>query len=238
MIPKKIHYCWFGRNPLNKTAIKCIESWKKYNPDFEIHEWNEDNYDVYKISYSSQAYHAKKYAFVSDFARFDILFNEGGIYLDVDVELLKPLDPLLENDAYIGFEEEKYVNPGLGFGCISGHPLIGEIIKNYKKRDFLKSDGKYDYTTIVHTVSDILYSKGLINNNQLQTIENCTIYPKDFFQPIDMNTQKLIITNNTISIHHYASSWYPTHRKILQRLAKLAGPKVKNLVRKIIKRKW
>ena len=238
MIPKKIHYCWFGGNPLNKLAIKCINSWKKYCPNYEIIEWNENNYDVNSSKYSEQAYQAKKYAFVSDYARFDIIYKEGGIYLDVDVEIIKPIDNLLNNKAFMGFEYETYVAPGLGFGAIAGHPLLAHILLNYQKKRFIKNDGKYDYTTIVHTTTNILIDKGLVGNNEIQTVEDCTIYPKDYFQPIDIKKNKINITDNTYSIHHYASSWYPFHRKILKQLSKFAGPKIKNWVRKIIKRKW
>ena len=238
MIPKKIHYCWFGKNQLDKLALRCIATWRKHCPDYEIIELNEKNFDVYSTAYTKQAYDAKKYAFVSDFARFDILYKEGGIYLDVDVELLKPLDPLLQNKAYMGFEEETYVNPGLGFGSVAGHSLLGDILEKYHQRVFIDDEGRYDYTTVVHTVTNILLGKGLVDNNQLQTIQDCTIYPKDFLQPVDIKSNKTFITQNTYSIHHYASSWYPTHRKILKKLSKIAGPQMKHFVRKLIKRKW
>ena len=105
-IPKKIHYCWFGRNPLPESAKKCIESWKKYCPEYEIIEWNEDNFDLTENRYAREAYEQKKWAFVSDYARLKIVYEQGGIYMDVDVELIKPLDELTELDGYMGFEKE------------------------------------------------------------------------------------------------------------------------------------
>ena len=123
MIPKKIHYCWFGGNPLPALAKRCISSWKKYLPDYEIIEWNESNYDVHKIPYISEAYNAKKYAFVSDYARFDILYNHGGLYFDIDVEVLDSLDDIIKDGPFMGIEQPKrghedniFVAPGLGLG--------------------------------------------------------------------------------------------------------------------------
>ncbi|MCL2064625.1 MAG: glycosyl transferase [Candidatus Cloacimonetes bacterium] len=225
-IQKKIHYCWFGRKPLNKLSLKCIDSWKKYCPDYEIIEWNEENFDVNMIPFTHDAYNAKKYAFVSDFARFFILQKEGGIYLDVDVEIIKPLDSLLENKAYMGFETDIYVNPGLGFGAIANHPLMNLFIAEYTRLVFPMDAKKQNSLTVVHIVTNILLKKGLKLNNEKQIIENCTIYSKDFFQPIDCLTKKLIITDNTFSIHHYAASWYTPQRKLLKYLSKLLGPKM------------
>src|SRR5215510_15199585 len=114
MIPKIIHYCWFGGNPLSELALKCIASWKKYFPNYEIKEWNESNYDVHKIPYTSEAYNAKKYAFVSDYARFDILYQYGGIYFDVDVEVIKQFGDILNDTGFMGMETLSGCNAGLG----------------------------------------------------------------------------------------------------------------------------
>lgn len=124
MIPKKIHYCWFGRNPLPELAVRCIESWKKYCPDYEIIEWNEDNYDINKISYVKEAYQARKWAFVTDYVRLDVVNQYGGIYLDTDVELLKSLDPLLKYKSFFGMEEGKFIATGLGFGAEKGTKIL------------------------------------------------------------------------------------------------------------------
>ena len=131
-IPKKIHYCWFGRNPLPESAKKCIESWKKYCPAYEIIEWNEDNFDLTENRYAREAYEQKKWAFVSDYARLKIVYEQGGIYMDVDVELIKPLDELTELDGYMGFEKEidgqMWIATGLGFGARAGHPIVGDTL--------------------------------------------------------------------------------------------------------------
>ena len=147
-IPKKIHYCWFGRNPLPESAKKCIESWKKYCPEYEIIEWNEDNFDLTENRYAREAYEQKKWAFVSDYARLKIVYEQGGIYMDVDVELIKPLDELTELDGYMGFEKEidgqMWIATGLGFGARAGHPIIGALLKDYEDIPFIKEDGRLD----------------------------------------------------------------------------------------------
>lgn len=141
-IPKKIHYCWFGRNPLPESAKKCIESWKKYCPAYEIIEWNEDNFDLTENRYAREAYEQKKWAFVSDYARLKIVYEQGGIYMDVDVELIKPLDELTELDGYMGFEKEidgqMWIATGLGFGARAGHPIVGALLKDYEDIPFIK----------------------------------------------------------------------------------------------------
>ncbi|MCL2798411.1 MAG: glycosyl transferase [Firmicutes bacterium] len=236
MIPKKIHYCWFGGKPLGKLETKCVASWKKFCPDYEIIEWNEANFDVNAIKYTKQAYEAKKYAFVSDYARFDILYREGGIYLDTDVELIKPLDELLIHKVYMGFERPGLVNSGLGFGTEAGHELLQYICESYRARAFLKDDGSPDYTTVVQIVSSTLYPKGLTDENTIQVIDGCTIFPMDYFQPIDQKTRKKYITQNTFSIHHYAASWYSKRHKFLKKIGKLMPPGLTRLGRKILGR--
>ena len=131
MIPKIIHYCWFGRNPKPELAVKCIKSWKKRCPDYEIIEWNEDNFDISSCPlYVRQAYEAKKWAFVSDYVRLKVVYDEGGVYLDTDVELKKGLDALLAYDAYFGFEDGTHVNTGLGFGAVKGAPILKEMMQD------------------------------------------------------------------------------------------------------------
>lgn len=231
MIPKVIHYCWFGGKPLSKLAQKCINSWRKYCPDYEIIEWNEKNYDVNVIRYTTQAYGAGKFAFASDYARFDIVYRQGGIYLDVDVELLKSLDQFLQHKAYMGLEKPGLVNSGLGFGSESGHPLLLEICENYRAREFSKPDGSQDLTTVVQIVSTILRDRGLNQENAVQSVCDCTIYPTEFFQPMDYYNKKVSITQNTHSIHHYAASWYSPTRRLLKGMSLLAGPNVSNFIR-------
>lgn len=208
MIPKKIHYCWFGRGEMSELVIKCIDSWKKYLTDYEIILWNEDNFDVNINNYVKQAYEAKKYAFVSDFARFYILYNEGGVYMDVDVEVLKPIDIFLKQKAFMGFESDEGVNPGLTIGCEKGNNIIREIMDSYLNKEFIYTDGTYNYTTIVKYTTDILLKYGLVLDDSLQNINGVTIYPKTYFCPLTWGSNKIDFTDNTYTIHHFAASWH------------------------------
>lgn len=212
-INKTIHYCWFGRGKKSELINKCIESWKIHLPDYEIIEWNEDNFDITVCDYAREAYEAKKYAFVSDFARFYILHNHGGIYLDTDVEVIKSLDELLENDAFAGFESNEGVNPGLVLGSKKGNKLISEILDSYSNRKFIMSDGNYDITTVVKYTTDILKQYGLKCNNKVQTIENMKIYPKTYFCPLTNNSSKTDFSENTYTIHHFAGTWITEKQK-------------------------
>ena len=213
MIPKIIHYCWFGGNPLPELAKKCISSWKKFLPDYEIKEWNESNYDVRKIPYIAQAYDAKKYAFVSDYARFVILYQYGGIYFDTDVEVIKPLDSILENGAFCGVECDGALNAGLGIASPEKLPILQEILESYKKSSFIKENGDYDFTTVVERVSKIFSKYGFTNENKIQNIAGFTVYPSEYFNPIDYYTHRLNITPNTYTIHHGAASWVDDFEK-------------------------
>ncbi len=231
MIPKIIHYCWFGRNPLPPLAIKCIESWKKYLPDYEIQEWNEDNFDVNIIPYTQEAYQAKKFAFVSDYARLWILYNYGGIYFDTDVELIKPIYDIIQRGPFWGSEGSIFniniisVAPGLGIGSYAKHDVYKQFLDYYSTAHLINNkNNKLGYITIVDIATNILSSLGWEKKNKLQKINDMYIYPIDFFAPIDMITNKLIVTSNTRSIHWYSGSWVDKkHKKSL-----------KNYIRKII----
>ncbi len=223
-IPKVIHYCWFGGNPLPPLALKCIESWKKYLPDYEIKEWNESNFDVNSIPYTAEAYAAKKYAFVSDYARFKILYDEGGIYFDTDVEVIKPMDDIIAAGPFMGCENPYMegatpnelgvapglglgVNPGLGLGVNPGLGLFRELLDLYDNLSFRKQDGSLNTKTIVEYTTELLCEKGLINTGKIQEVACVKIYPKEYFCPLDYKSGKLKITKNTVSIHHYTASW-------------------------------
>ncbi len=207
---KKIHYCWFGGNPLPPLAEKCIASWRKFCPDYEIIEWNETNFDINCCAYVKEAYEAKKWAFVSDYARFKILYEHGGLYFDTDVEVIKPLDEIVAKGNFMGREIEgkASVAPGLGFGVNPGLGLIKELLDSYNDRHFINSDGSYNQKTIVEYTSEILCKHGLQNTNDIQFIADVYIYPKEYFCPMDYYTGKLSITKNTYSIHHYTASWH------------------------------
>ena len=222
MIPKIIHYCWFGGNPLPELAQKCIASWMKYLPDYEIKEWNESNYDVRKIPYIAQAYDAKKYAFVSDYARFDILYQFGGIYFDTDVEMIKDLTPIIEKGAFIGVEKGKrpLLAAGLGIASPAATAIYREILDSYKSEQFVKEDGAFNLKTVVERVSEIYVRHGFFESDNMQYVADTFIYPSDYFCPKDFDTGNLEITENTYCIHHYDGSWMPPY-VVAQQKAKI-----------------
>lgn len=212
MIPKRIHYCWFGGNPLPESAIKYIESWKKYCPDYEIKEWNERNFNLDSNTYVKEAYTAKKWAFITDYVRLYAMVTEGGIYMDTDVEVTKPLDCFLELQAFSGFEDEENIPTGI-MACGKGFPLFEELLREYDTRHFILPDGSYEITTNVVTITEICKRYGLKQNNSLQTISGFTIYPKDWFCPKDYITGKIVETENTHTIHHFSGTWHDEYSK-------------------------
>lgn len=229
MIPKIIHYCWFGKNPLPPLAVKCIESWKKYCPDYEIKEWNESNFDVNCNQYTKEAYEAKKWAFVSDVARLFALVNHGGIYMDTDCELLKPIDEFLSLDAVSGFETETQISTAF-MGCRKEHLLFAELLQDYNRKNFKLADGGYDTTTNVTAVTNALLKKGIMLNNKLQTVSDFTLYPKEYFCPKNGKTGDINISENTYAIHHFDGSWLTAEQKqeyeIVTRYRKKYGTKL------------
>lgn len=176
---KVIHYCWFGKNPKPDIVLKCIESWKNYCPDYTIVEWNESNFDVNCCNYVSEAYTAKKWAFVSDYCRFYVLYHQGGIYLDTDVELIKALDGL--TDCFVGFESNERVASGLIRAAQKGDKICQLMLQSYENDCFLCSDGSYNLMTVCERETTILCKLGLKKDNTLQVISGTTIYPVDFF---------------------------------------------------------
>lgn len=210
MIPKKIHYCWFGGNPKPRLAKKCMRSWKKYCPDYEILEWNESNYDISAAPlYVRQAYEAKKWAFVTDYVRLQVVYENGGIYLDTDVELLKGLDDLLEHRAYFGFEDDGHINTGVGFGAEKGHELLKEIMADYRDIPFCREDGSLDTLSCPQRNTAVFLRHGLKQDGSMQTLADETqILPRDYFNPKDWKTGEICRTARTHSIHHFRASWY------------------------------
>jgi hypothetical protein len=207
MIPKIIHYCWFGRGPLPELAVKCIESWKKYLPEYTVKQWNEDNFNLSLFPYAEEAYRNRKYAFVTDVVRLYALYTEGGVYMDTDVEVLKPLDPFLHHHAFSGFEDQTKVPTGI-MAAEKGSLWAKENLDYYNDRHFQMEDGSLDMTTNVTIITDYMLGKGLKRNNTLQDFPGLiTLYPCDFFCPLDHKTRKLKITANTVTIHHFMGSW-------------------------------
>lgn len=224
MIPKKIHYCWFGGNPLPELANKCIDSWKKFCPDYEIIQWNESNFDVNCCDYIREAYEAKKWAFVSDYARFKILYEHGGLYFDTDVELIKSVDDLISKGNFMGIEETSVaVNPGLGAGASSNLNIYKELLDKYDSMHFLKPDGSYEDKTVVDYTTEVLLKYGFKKKNELQKISDIFIYPSEFFCPLNYLSGELTTTENTYSIHHYTASWYTETQKYSLELKKKYG---------------
>lgn len=227
MIPKVIHYCWFGGKPLPKAAEKCIKSWREYLPDYEIKRWDESNFDVNLISYTKEAYAAGKYAFVSDYARFWILYNYGGVYFDTDVEVINSLNTIVNDGPFLGVEYQDSnhitVNPGLGFAAEPRMAVISDILKQYEEFHFINDDGSFCYKNIVEVTTEYMLSQGMKNTNKCQRCAGFMIYPVDYFCPISFETRQLTITENTRTIHHFAESWVPKSTKFKNALARLFG---------------
>jgi hypothetical protein len=198
---------------LPKLAVKCVASWKKYCPDYEMIEWNEDNFDVNCNTYVREAYEAKKWAFVSDYARLLVLVEYGGIYMDTDVEVVKPLDELLSLEALSGFEAATRISTGI-MACLAGHEFFQRLLKDYDHRHFKRGDGSHDLTTNVTVITNSCLQHGLVLNNQQQTVCGFTLFPTEYFCPKDYATGKYQITGNTYCIHHFAASWLSPSQKL------------------------
>lgn len=227
-IPKVIYYCWFGKGELPSLAKKCIKSWKKYCPEYKLVCINEENFDVGQNKYAKEAYDAKKWAFVSDYARLQVLYTCGGIYLDTDVELLKPLDNLIEEHGFMGFDDNGVVSTGLGFACEKGNELVGRLLSDYDDIPFILDDGSYDLTPCPDRNTKMLVALGLDINNKNQVFMGIRMLPEDYLCPVKYYTGKKVITKNTYSIHHFCASWITPTAKRTLRLKRLIGVKLYN----------
>lgn len=218
MIPKIIHYCWFGGKPLPPLAKKCIASWKKHCPDYEIRRWDESSFDIDLFPYTKEAYQAGKYAFVTDVVRLFAISKYGGVYMDTDVEVIKSLDRFLIHPAFSGFESETKVPTGIMASEKDGVWATRELAY-YKDRHFLKEDGSLDLTTNVDIISGNLLETGFQFNNTYQEHQGIIVmYPKDYFCPKDISTGKIYITDNTCTIHHFDASWLSPCVKMKRKL--------------------
>ena len=207
-IPKIIHYCWFGGKPKPKLAEKCIRSWKKYCPDYEIIEWNENNFDVAAAPlYVRQAYETGRWAFVTDYVRLKAMVEMGGIYMDTDVEVIKPLDPYLKHKGFAGFEHPQRIQTGL-LACEKGFPLFQEFIAYYDTAAFFRNDGSQNTTTNVQVLTRLCEKYGLRLDGSRQTVQDFEVYPTEYFCPVDFDTEKLCKSKNTVVIHWFAASWH------------------------------
>lgn len=240
-IPKKIHYCWFGRNKLPKEMKKYIAGWKKLCPDYEIIEWNEDNFDLNSCDYVREAYSAKKWAFVSDYARFKILFEHGGVYFDTDVELLKNLDYVLSDGPFLGMEYGSQIAPGLGMAAYPEMKYCKDMLDLYNGIHFINADGTTNLKTICQYTTEYFMGRGLEDKEIIQKIDDIVIYPKEYFNPCDLDTGKIVVSENTISIHHYSGTWVDSYSKfrgeIYFLLRRIIGKKGVEAVRKIFGRR-
>ena len=207
MIPKKIHYCWFGRGEKPALVKKCMASWKKYLPEYELKEWNEDNFDLDLFPFTREAYESRKYAFVTVVVRLYALYNEGGVYMDTDVEVLKPLDSFLHHIAFSGFEDDTQVPTGI-MASEKNSSWAKENLDYYHERHFILPDGTWDTTSNVAIITNYMVSKGLLKVNGYYDFPNLiTIYPKDYFCPKSYLDKKIYLTDNTVTIHHFSGSW-------------------------------
>ncbi|MGG4489223.1 glycosyltransferase family 32 protein [Metabacillus idriensis] len=242
IIPKVIHYCWFGKKEKPSIIKKCIQSWKKKLIGYEIIEWNEDNFDIQSISYVKEAYDAGKYAFVSDYVRVFALYHHGGIYLDTDVEVFKPFDDaMLSHESFWGFEQENFIATST-IGAVKGNRFIKNFLDTYESKKFLKEDGSYDSLTNVAVVTKLLESKKLKLNGEYQVINGIgAFYPQTFFSPYDYINSRKFISENTFVIHYFYKSWLPFRAKFKSyfklSLSKAIGGKSIANIRKFVSKR-
>lgn len=234
MIPKIIHYCWFGRGEMPQLAKDCIASWQKYMPDWEYKLWSEDNFDVASNPYTQEAYDAKKFAFVTDYVRLFALKKYGGVYMDTDVEILKPLDDLLNLTAFTGYEGSKHKPPVTGLMASEPNGVwVSEQLDYYQDRHFLLESGSLDLTTNTQTISRIMRTNGFVADGKYQVYKDLHIFPVEYFCP-RQTTGEYLKTENTYCDHHFMGSWDSQHSA--HWLVKYIGQK--NLTRLIkLKRK-
>jgi mannosyltransferase OCH1-like enzyme len=218
-IPKVIHYCWFGKKPLPDNVLKCINSWKTHLPDYKIIQWNEENFDLKTNQFVYEAYNSKKYAFVTDFVRLEILYSFGGIYMDTDVEILKNIDSFLYNEAFSGFETETKI-PTAIMASLPKNRWIKLLLDYYANIPFLNKDGSFNTRTNVDIITEITTKNfPVILNNKYQLIDNTfALYPSDFFCPKSYKTGKIYLTKNSHAIHHFNGSWLSKEEENKRRL--------------------
>lgn len=234
MIPKVIHYCWFGKGEMPELALNCIASWHKYMPDYEYKLWSEDGFDVESVPYVKEAYKARKFAFVTDYVRLWALFNEGGVYMDTDVEILKPLDDLLHLSAFTGYEGSKTQPPVTGLMASEAHgEWVKEQLDAYQDAHFVKEDGSFDLTTNTVRISKIMRDNGFVQDGKYSVYKDMHVFPTEYFCP-RQTTGEIFLTENTYCDHHFMGTW--TDDKGRKWMDKLLGQK--NLTRLIkLKRK-
>ena len=235
MIPRIIHYCWFGENPLPKDVKKCIESWKKYAPEYEIIEWNESNFDVNSHPFTKAAYEAKSWAFVADYARLKVVYDNGGMYFDTDVELLKNPDFLLQNKCYIGVQQGAHLcTTGLGFGAVKFSPIVQKMMNKYDTLEFaIESKEKF---ACPYLNNSVLAELGYQYSEKIWRHPLVTVYPCTFFDPIAPGDSQYLLGPDTVSIHHYAASWTGKTNQLKRKLFRFIGNENIYKLKKVLKR--
>lgn len=244
-IPKIIHYCWFGGGELTDLAKKCIASWKRFCPDFEIVEWNEKNF-FSDNQYFQEALSRGMFAFASDYARLKIIYDEGGIYFDTDVEIIKDISPLLDEQGFLAMESRDRVNTGLGFAAEKGNEIVGKLLASYDGIPFVVN-GVIDKTPCPRRNTQVLKECGFQPKLIIQDLKNLKVYPPEYFCPMNCDTGKINLTKNTFTIHHFSYSWADEESKkiveIKRKLFRVFPPKVAqflfniiNKIRRIFKR--
>ena len=229
-IPKVIHYAWFGKGKKSDLANKCINSWRKHLPDYEIIEWNEDNFDLDKYPYAREAYENKKYAYVSDVVRLHVLYEYGGLYMDTDVEVLKSLDCFLFHEGFSGFQSLNEIPTGI-MASKKGNKWVDDQLDYYRKNHFDLNSVDQKQITNVELITGIsLKLHNLILNNEYQILKyGMAMYPMEYFCAKWADSGKICKTNNTYTIHHFAGSWAPKsakrHKKIYRIVCKIIGEK-------------
>jgi len=213
LIPKVIHYCWFSGSEMPEKFKRCIGSWKKYCPDYDIRRWDESNYDINKNPYMKAAYKHQKWGFVPDYARLDILYQYGDIYMDTDVELVRGLDELLYQSAFCGVEKWGNINMGGCSGAVAGHPVIQKMLEAREGISFIREDGSLNLETCGIYETKPLIREGMQVDNQVQTVGGMTVYSSDYFSPYDYMSGEITMTENTFSIHHFNGGWLDQRAK-------------------------
>lgn len=213
LIPKKIHYMWLGGNEIPDKLKRCIDSWARFCPDYEIIKWDENNYDVHKNVFVSQAYDNQRYGFVPDYARIELLYEYGGIYLDTDVELKRNIDELLYQEAFCSVEKWQVLNFGGGSGAIKGHKSLEPFLECWKERELIRRDGTLDNISSGLLDTTIALRQGYVINGKNQTVNGMNIYTYDYFHPYDYMSGKLELTEDTFSVHHFNGGWLDSKSK-------------------------
>lgn len=225
MIPKIIHYCWFGGKEKPESVLKYIQNWKEKLPEYEIREWNESNSHYEDYVFTKEAYDNGKYAFVADVIRLKALYEYGGIYFDTDVEVRRDIDKFLNLSAFLSFEDDNRIGTAV-IGCEANNPIIKRCLDYYNGRHYINNDGSNDETPNTEIFKNILISEGMKENGQFQQLHGViNVYPWDFFSAKSYVTGKLNVTQNTYCIHHFSGAWLGRKQKLFLFVARNFSPR-------------